>query len=163
MNMKASGKIFRMIALTAALILLYALPELHARHGTGIGIIAGEPTGISLKSWTDENHAIDAAVALSLSSDDSFQLHADYLIHDASSTVSAPELKGSSPWYYGIGGRFRTRDNDVHLGIRVPLGITYLFADAPLDFFAELAPVIDLTPDVDLDLNGAVGLRYYFR
>ena len=47
-------------------------------------------------------------------------------------------------------------------GIRVPLGVTYLFEEAPFDVFFELVPVLDLSPDVDLDINVAVGLRYYF-
>lgn len=163
MNNRNYQKGIRSFLAAAALLFSCAVPAAQAEDGIGIGVIAGEPTGISIKKWTDGTHAFDAAVALSLSSNDSFQFHADYLIHGISSTINPPELKGRAPWYYGIGGRIKTNDNNTHVGVRVPLGITYLFSDAPLDFFAEIAPVLDLTPDVDLDLNGAIGLRYYFR
>ncbi len=49
-------------------------------------------------------------------------------------------------------GRGRN-ENDAMFGIRFPLGITYLFEDAPLDLFFELVPVLDLSPDVDLDMS----------
>jgi hypothetical protein len=163
MNTKRSRKTIRTLAATAAIILgcssaSYALPK----EGIGIGIIAGEPTGISLKSWTDNTHAIDGAIALSLSDSDAFQVHADYLIHNFSS-LNTSEMKGSTPWYYGLGGRLRSRSGDTHFGVRVPVGINYLFADSPFDFFAEVAPVIDIAPKAALDLNGAIGLRFFIK
>jgi hypothetical protein len=74
------------------------------------------------------------------------------------------------PVYYGIGARLKFKDDegrgrnedDAIFGIRVPVGITYLFDDAPLDLFFEIVPVLDLAPDVELDINAAVGLRFYF-
>lgn len=164
MNMKSPLKAFKTIAVAAAICASFAsTADARTQDGLGVGVIVGEPTGISIKKWTDDTHAIDGAVAISLSNDDSFQLHADYLIHNIESSLNPPELKGSAPWYYGIGGRLRTNDGDTHVGVRVPIGITYLFADSPLDFFAEVAPVLDFAPDVALDLNGAIGLRYYFK
>lgn len=43
------------------------------------------------------------------------------------------------------------------------VGVTCLFSDVPVDLFAEIAPVLDVTPDVKLDINGAIGFCYYFR
>jgi hypothetical protein len=63
--------------------------------------------------------------------------------------------------YLDDDGRGRN-ENDAMFGIRVPVGITYLFDDYPLDLFFELVPVLDLSPDVDLDINAALGLRFYF-
>ncbi|NTV02848.1 MAG: hypothetical protein HGB04_08720 [Chlorobiaceae bacterium] len=131
------------------------------KDGFGVGVIVGEPTGISLKKWTDDTHAVDAALAFSLTNGNAFQFHADYLIHETSGSI--PELKGNLPWYYGIGGRVKADDGDTRVGVRVPLGISYMFADAPLDFFAEVAPIVDIAPYVSLRLNGALGLRYYFK
>jgi hypothetical protein len=130
----------------------------------GVGVIVGEPTGLSLKYWLDQEQAIDAAAAWSFSGRDSFQFHADYLIHryDLLEAAGAPD---SFPVYYGIGGRIKAKDDgdDTLLGVRIPLGITYLFGDAPFDIFLEVVPVLDLAPDVDLDINAAIGLRFYFR
>jgi hypothetical protein len=30
------------------------------------------------------------------------------------------------------------------------------------DIYVEMAPVLDLAPDTDVDLTGGVGFRYYF-
>lgn len=164
MNMSTPMKAFKTLAAAAAIsTALASTATARTQDGLGLGIIVGEPTGISIKKWIDNKHAIDGAIAISLAEDDSFQLHADYLIHNTESSLNPPELKGSAPWYYGVGGRLRTNDGDTHLGVRVPLGITYLFADAPVDFFAEVAPVLDIAPEVSLGLNGALGLRYYFK
>ena len=131
----------------------------------GIGIIIGEPTGLSLKYWLDEEHAVDGAAAWSYSENDSFQLHSDYLIHNYD-WLEADEL----PVYYGIGARLKFKDDDGRgrnenyaiFGIRVPIGVTYLFGDEPVDLFFELVPVLDLSPEVELDINVAAGLRFYF-
>jgi hypothetical protein len=146
-----------------SLFALCVMPDAYARDGVGIGIIAGEPSGVSMKYWLDDTTAIDAALAISLSDHNPFQFHADYLIHSSSSAIRTAEVKGKMPWYYGVGGRISTHHDETQLGIRIPLGITYLFSDVPMDLFAEIAPVLDVTPDLNLDLSGAIGLRYYFH
>ncbi len=134
----------------------------------GLGVIVGEPTGLSLKYWLDDDHAIDGAAAWSFSGNDSFQLHADYLWHNYD-LIDSGTLSGKLPVYYGVGARLKFKDDDRHhdddaaFGIRVPLGISYLFADAPFDLFAEIVPILDLTPDTDLELNAAIGVRFYFK
>ena len=131
----------------------------------GLGVIVGEPTGLSLKYWLDKDTAIDGAAAWSFSENDSFQLHGDYLIHNYD-LLEADEL----PLYYGLGARLKFKDSDGRgrnedhaiFGIRFPLGITYLFDEVPFDVFAELVPVLDVAPDADVDLNAAIGFHFYF-
>jgi hypothetical protein len=48
------------------------------------------------------------------------------------------------------------------LGVRVPFGIEYLLEDAPVDFFLEVAPLLDVAPETELRVNGAFGVRYFF-
>lgn len=160
-NKKKYRAKLRTFSVLSSFLVTFAAHDAVARDGFGVGVIIGEPTGVSMKYWLDDSSAIDAALAVSLSHDNPFQFHADYLIHSTSSLTSS-ELKGRLPWYYGIGGRIK-EDHDTHIGVRVPVGITYMFADTPMDFFAEVAPVLDVTPKVDLSVTGAVGLRYYFH
>ena len=151
----------------AIIMLLLAAASANARtqDDFGVGVIIGEPTGLSLKYWLDEDYAIDGAVAWSYSENDSLQLHGDYVFHNYD-LLEADEL----PVYYGIGARLKFKDDDgrgrnedhAMFGIRFPLGITYLFDNEPLDLFFEVVPVLDLSPDVELDLNAALGLRLYF-
>ncbi len=143
--------------------------SLSANQGDlGLGLIVGEPTGLSMKIWTSDEHAIDLAAAWSFSDNDSFQLHGDYLVHRYN-VFKDEKIKGKLPLYYGIGARLkledddRGRDDDDTFGIRVPIGITYLFDQEPIDVFAEIAPVLDLVPDTELDINVAIGARFYFR
>ena len=64
--------------------------------------------------------------------------------------------------YVGIGGRVVLADNPS-FGIRIPVGIDYLFADAPIDIFLELVPIMDLSPKTDFGIGGGIGIRYWFN
>ncbi|MFQ6003021.1 MAG: hypothetical protein ACE5KJ_04680 [Candidatus Zixiibacteriota bacterium] len=124
----------------------------------GLGIILGEPTGISGKLWTGYNTAIDGAVAWSFEKKSSVHLHGDFLHH---SFNRARIDEGKLLLYYGIGGRIKFEE-DSKVGLRIPLGINYLFARSPFDFFLEIVPILDLAPKTDFSLNGAIGIRYFF-
>jgi len=126
--------------------------------GFGLGIILGEPTGISFKNWVGGRSAIDGGVAWSFSDDDSLHLHLDYLVHNFNIFKAK---KGKLALYYGIGGRVKIEE-ESRFGIRIPVGINYIFGDAPLDVFFELAPVLDLAPSTEFGLTGGIGIRYYF-
>ena len=135
-------------------------PVAHASQdkGFGLGIILGEPTGLSLKSWIGSKTALDFAVAWSFANNDSLHLHADYLIHNFN---LLKVKKGELLFYYGIGGRIKT-EKKSRVGIRVPIGISYIFEKIPLDIFFELAPLLDLVPDTNFEITGGIGIRYYF-
>jgi hypothetical protein len=134
-------------------------------RGFGLGIIVGEPTGISLKTWQGKSTALDGALAWSFAGSDFIQLHGDYLSHNF--TLLNVE-KGRLPFYYGLGGRVRFVDHEkgkgdkARLGVRIPLGLAYLFEKITLDIFVEAVPVLDLVPETETDLNAAIGIRYFF-
>lgn len=126
----------------------------------GIGFMVGEPTGLSLKSWTGGGNAFDIGFAWSVGRYDAINIHADYLWHNYD--IFNEVESGSLPLYYGIGGRVILAENDAVIGARIPVGVNYLFEDAPIDLFVEVAPVINLIPATDLDVDGALGVRFYF-
>jgi hypothetical protein len=129
-----------------------------SHRGFGVGIIIGDPTGLSFKKWLSDTRAWDAAVAWSFGRHDAFHLHADYLFH----SFSAIKLeKNTIPLYYGIGGRIKFEDQSK-VGVRFPLGVEFFFREVPIDFFFEVVPILNLAPATDLDLNAAIGLRYFF-
>ena len=136
----------------------------------GIGAVGGEPTGLSLKYWLDNYQAVDAGIGWSFYANDSFALHADYLLHSFS-ILPLAGTPNKLPVYFGAGLRFKAKNNhggvaqnedDSIWGIRIPVGVSYLFAGQPLDLFAEVAPVLDFAPEGEITLNGGIGLRYYF-
>ena len=53
--------------------------------------------------------------------------------------------------------------DEKRFGIRFPLGINLYIAEAPIDIFFEIVPILNLAPKTDLDLNAALGIRYYFN
>lgn len=128
------------------------------QDGFGLGLIFGEPTGISMKYFLNEENAIDAALAWNLNSGGWFNIHADYLHHWYLINVSSGEL----PLYAGIGGRLGF-GNQVRVGIRIPVGLSYHFDGAPFDVFIEVVPEMDLTPATQFNMQGGIGGRYYFN
>jgi hypothetical protein len=141
-----------------ALIFLLPAVTVAASNDFGLGIILGEPTGLSGKLWLTRSTAVDGAVAWSFSDEDALHLHADFLVHNLG--LIAVE-KGLLAVHFGIGGRLKLED-DSRFGARIPVGLTYLFENAPLDVFFEIVPILDLVPDTEFNPNAAVGIRYFF-
>ena len=144
----------------SAIFLIIPTRALSQREGFGAGIIIGEPTGISLKGWTSADNAIDAGLAWSFERQGSVHIHADYLWH----SFHVFQTRELIPLYYGIGGRIETgRREDARVGVRMVIGVAYLSRTAPFDVFLEVAPILDLAPATDLDVNAGLGARFWFR
>ena len=127
--------------------------------GFGLGIILGEPTGLSFKKWRSDTTAIGGAVAWSFGKKNELHLHGDYLVHNLDIFRSGKEKLAP---YYGIGGRIKIIKDESRLGVRIPLGIDYIFEKASLDVFLEFVPLLDLVPSTNFEVNGAIGIRYFF-
>ena len=91
--------------------LTFGMPEARSEDGLGVGVIVGEPTGVSIKKWIGETRAIDAAAAWSFSENESFQLHADYLFHNFS-LLQPKDFNGRLPVYFGVGCRIKLDEDE---------------------------------------------------
>jgi len=158
----------KLAILISILTILFCFGTLSAQtRGFGIGIILGEPTGLSMKFWTSSNTAVDIAAAWSFINGSAVHVHADYLYHN----FKLVKLDYDTlPFYIGIGGRikFGEHDNgddhqDYRIGVRIPVGLEFLPSKIPFDFFIEIAPLLDLIPNTDLNFNGGIGFRYFFH
>ncbi|MFA5834659.1 MAG: hypothetical protein WDA22_14360 [Bacteroidota bacterium] len=139
------------------------------QSGFGLGIVIGEPTGISAKVWTSHETAVDVGVGWSIQRDhmnniyydqiSRVHIHMDYLWHSFSAIHSSEQF----PVYCGIGGRINSsaRD-DASFVARGVLGILWLPRKTPVDVFLELIPMLLLTPSSDVGLEAGIGIRYYF-
>jgi hypothetical protein len=127
--------------------------------GLGLGIVIGEPTGLSFKQWMTSGTALDAAAAWSFEKEGAFHVHVDYLVHQPG---LAEADVGRVLLYAGIGGRVKAEEDDSRIGVRIPLGVDYVLAGPPLDVFFEVAPVLDVAPKTAFRINGGIGVRYYF-
>jgi hypothetical protein len=136
-----------------------AMPN-YPNHRFGAGLMVGEPTGLSLKYWLDDNLAVDGAVGAAFHPDTDLYLHSDILWHNFD-LLHVP--RGQLPLYLGVGGRVKfVDDGDDRFGIRVPIGVSYLFDNAPVDIFLEVAPILDVTPSVRGDFTASLGARFWF-
>src|SRR5262245_11820038 len=153
------------IALVAMVYFLAGAGRATAQDsGFGLGVIIGEPTGLSMKFWQSRSTAIDLAAAWSFIDESAFHLHADFLWHKFD-LIRVSE--GKLPLYFGLGARVKftdsNSDNDAKVGIRFPVGLDYLFASVPFDAFVEVVPILDVAPESDVTLNASIGFRYWFH
>lgn len=126
----------------------------------GVGGVINGPNGISVKAWISEDMAIGGAISFSI--DDQwgfFQIHADFLKHKLFNQDSDT---GDFHIYYGGGLRYFTSDSFDEIGIRLPVGVSYVFKDLPFDLFLETAPVVVVDPRFYTEFEGGAGFRFYF-
>ncbi len=150
------------MGILALVVLALPLSVLAQSHEFGLGVILGEPTGLSMKAWSGPDRAIDAAAAWAFADHSAINIHADYLFH--SYRLFRVE-RGRMPVYYGLGVRVLFQDQperQTRVGVRIPLGTEYLFSSATLGIFLEIVPILDLSPATNFDLSAAVGIRFYF-
>lgn len=157
-------------SLLAGFILTAGLGTTLQAKDLGLGVIIGEPTGITAKKWLDNGNAVDFAAAWSTSGNDSLQVHADYLFHQGQVPVNA-DTHGQLPWYWGVGIRVKLKEddnnnsrnnNDNLIGIRIPVGLAWYPENTDIEVFGELSPTLDFAPNSDFDLGVGLGARYYF-
>lgn len=145
--------------------------QFQANKTFGIGFMVGSPTALAAKYYLSADTAIDGGIGViqGLGRRDGLHVHADFLWHPAVLASADPFLL---PLYVGLGGRAfdfednDTGDDDLGLGVRVPIGIMLDFNNVPLDVFFELALVVDFIVgdgNADADFGGALGFRYYFN
>lgn len=130
----------------------------------GVGIVLGDPTGVSANYRLSSERSVDAALAWAFGSDPGFQIHSDYLWHRAN-LIRDPKI--SFDLHYGVGARLMSiRDDKVkdrtRLGLRLPVGLSTSFEQRALEVFGELALGMNLIPATSADLDFGIGARVYF-
>ncbi len=160
-----------LFGLVFGLMIILPKPVAAQDHGFGLGVIFGEPTGLSAKLWTSKDNAFDFGFGVSLGGDrikykgsydrtGRIHFHMDYLWH-AFNAISSTER---FPLYYGIGGRFNSGGGyDGSIGIRGVFGIAWFPHSTPIDVFFELVPVFQVTPLAGLGIDAGLGVRYFFK
>ena len=148
----------RVILAIVLLCIVFSGSVFAQSRGFGLGVILGEPTGINFKHWTGGKTALVGAAAWAFGRENSFHLHLDWTFHNFRLIKAERHVL---PFYYGFGIRFKDEHRN-RIGIRFPLGIIYMFDEAPVDIFFEIVPIFDLTPKTEVSFNGGIGARYYF-
>ena len=158
------------ITLTISLILISTLELMsYSPKGKdfGFGIMLGEPTGLTAKLWTSRDNAFAFNVG-------NFRIGADYLWHFNAfnskivNMYSGPGIAigigESGGWWYHNKNKvwFREDNDDIGFGVRGVFGINIVPRNTPLEIFGELGVMIGLLPGTFTNVEGAIGIRYYF-
>jgi hypothetical protein len=142
----------------------------------GFGFILGEPLGGTVKYWINPVNALVADIGESYFGSPRIDL--DYLWHFYSFRSHVAALYagvggavGFGNGYYGV---FYARDENGHLfydrayynsnvgfGLRAIFGLNIIPHRTPLEFFLELGPLFGITPAFGVNLDFAVGMRFY--
>lgn len=134
------------------LVLLTIFLGLSAEASTGIGIILGEPSGLSIKINRFP------VLALAWSVDKHLMVNCDYWIKNS-------RFDRNIYWYFGFGVSLRiinNQEDNVGLGLRIPIGLSTFLAKK-LELFGELAPGMSFFPATDRTIAAGIGLRFYIN
>lgn len=145
-----------------------ALAEERAGGAIGLGLSIGDPTGITgeyHRRAPGFGHALELTIGIENFGDgDDFYAHLIWKFYITEllrhADFDVPIYTGVGPWISGD----NDRDNDTNLDIggRVPFGIAMDFRKAPIQVFFEVAVEAQLIDDFGIDIEGAIGFRYYF-
>ncbi|RZA07439.1 MAG: hypothetical protein EOP11_07695 [Proteobacteria bacterium] len=153
-------KLLLSLALTAALFSAPAFAQ--APGSTGLGVVIGSPNGLTGRHWINEESSIEGSLGWALSGS-RFQVNVNYLFNKMNLIPIGDE---SLDLFFGGGLSLRTKsgkqDGEVVFGPRVPVGVSYTFANPNLEVFAQVALNIGIIPSSDIYADGNLGARFYF-
>ena len=120
----------------------------------GVGLVIGDPTGVTVKYWQDNTRAYEFALGTNLGVA-GIGVHADYLHH-----IYVFEDTPEAPVYVG-GGVFLGGSNEFFTtGIRGTAGLAYMF-EQPFDVFMQLSPQLAVVPEITFYITFSIGARVY--
>jgi hypothetical protein len=164
------GRIMRAAAVCCVLaccLLTITPPAVSAPGSFSIGLIVGEPTGISGKYQLSDRNAVDGA--LGFSPFDRLRLHVDYLWLLRPFNERRLTLSYGGGIAIGLGKRlvdgrrgvFGYVVQGVGLGLRGPVALTYVIPRTPLEAGIEIAPLLILGPEAGWGMDGGIFLRFF--
>ncbi|WP_142409589.1 hypothetical protein [Bacteriovorax stolpii] len=146
--------------LICLIALLFSTTQVMAEGNNGAGIVFGDPSGITFQHKINAQQFTDFYFAYTW--DKEWVFIGDYKFH-------LPNLiQGSGPVvpYAGIGLFFKIEDkkhdDDVALGVRIPLGADWRIPNSPIVLFGELVPALRLIKSTDGDFQAGIGGRFFF-
>lgn len=142
----------------------------------GVGFQIGAPFALTGKYWLTKDQAIQAYIGTFNAGWNAAGV--DYVFEFARVRPSGAPL--SFGFHVGVGGvlgfgdgncfdsfgdhrcRGGDDDDDLAVGVRLPVAANMYFNKVPIEVFLELSPVFEIVPDFDGALLAALGGRFYF-
>lgn len=154
--------------------------------GIGLGLQVGAPTAITIKFAGLQANGFVLGVGAGFAYGRgnryygynagfaSLSIHADYLWHLATlvstGDVALTFYAGVGLWLslfgngygYGLVNPYYRNSAYFGVGVRVPLGLSMAFAQAPIELYLEADPAIFVFPGIDFGLGASLGFRWHF-
>jgi hypothetical protein len=133
----------------------------------GFGIIVGDPTGGTLKFFSNRNNAF--VVDFGASYFGSPRLGVDYLWQFNAFNSDIANLFAGAGGTIGFGkgngfyyrGKYIREKSNVGLGARGIFGVNIIPRRTPLEFFFEFGVLLALAPDFGSSADFGLGMRFY--
>jgi hypothetical protein len=158
-------------AVVTFFIFLVAYGTIAQERRFGLGVILGEPTGISAKLWVSPATAFDFGLGWSIGGDrvgnydggydggSRAHFHMDYLWHWFNAIQSSERF----PLYTGVGGRINSGAGyKSTAAVRGVVGIAWLPHQTPIDIFLEIVPSLQVVPSTGFGIDAGLGARFFF-
>lgn len=128
----------------------------------GIGIILGDPTGLTYQHKMANDRFMDFYLAYTW--DDEWFVAGDYkfaLRNVFPSNIPVTPYIGGGLFLH-VEEEDKKHKDDIAIGLRIPAGIEWKVPQAPFTVFAELVPGMKFVPSTDAEFQGGIGGRYNF-
>ena len=139
-----------------------------APQGIGVGLVAGDPSGLSLAYRPPDSDAyLQAAAGWSLS-DEKVSINLDYMYTII--TFDSPDDPSLTfPVYVGAGARVRVGRDELisdfnrasSIGARIPVGVAFTPQNVAMDIYLELVPTLVILPETTITVGAGIGIRVY--
>ena len=119
-----------------------------------VSMAANQPTNFSV------GMAVDQQLSVVVEIDDKYRgiIGNDGMAFDYIAKRGSFEQNMLLTWYVGVGGWYEWDDE---FGFRVPLGVNWDLSKG-WDLYAQIHPELDLYKGPDLQIGGALGVKYSF-
>jgi len=141
--------------------LLFFIFSFSLAEEVSIGVVLGEPTGLSFKIQKDKNFVFDSGLEFN-TKDNYLYLNFDFFKYDYTK-ITSKEITGKFPIFYGLGIKFENTKKETEIGLRFVGGIEYIFADIPLNIFIKISPTLNLIPSTSIEIAPSLGVRYILK
>jgi hypothetical protein len=126
-----------------------------------LGTKMNESLDASTSIWMSDLLAVDGGVGELFVGSEAPQDRADDLFPKLDVFRSDTRVL---PFYMGVGRPVWFEEyGDTRAGIRAPVGVAYPFYGHQLEFFGEVAPILDVMPTTEWGWTGAIGIRFFLE
>jgi hypothetical protein len=143
----------------------------------GLGIVIGDPTGLTAKWWIAQTNALDFGLGFwgygfnnrcfNNGTCDGYGYRGGTFNTDYLWQSNIIRSQAQLDWHVGLGGRAVWVNNCagdcVGVSARAPIGLDLMFNNPNfLEVFFEIAPSFILVPGFWFEIEGGLGVRFYF-